>query len=107
MNLIRAVIRRILGSEPIPVAQSSSLRRVYVYVLHPVTGENANDFPPTISDEVKAEVAAIFRNGGRFYWHKPDIPREGLNEGYERVEHTNFEFVVRVSGKELVVVDRR
>jgi hypothetical protein len=65
--------------------------------FHPVTGADANDFTDELkgaTPKQKQDLAEMVRQGAKFYW--------GLDrtaEGYQRIERSNVEFVLKVIGE--------
>lgn len=108
--MIRRAIRRMLGLPELPgiVTVSADPHTVDLYRFHPITGKDANDINTfRMSDEQKAEVAAMIRAGACFYWqrakladHLTDAP--GVVQGYIRIEWNNFSFVAFATGLNVV-----
>lgn len=68
------------------------------YRFHPKTGQDANEFELMLTVEQREELASMVRAGAKFYWQKTDEIGIGVVDGYTRVEKTNIEFVLKVTG---------
>ena len=67
--------------------------------FHPLTGEDANVFDTTqISEDQRAELAQMVRDGAKFYWATADEIGLGTVQGYSRVEYANIKFVLDATG---------
>lgn len=68
---------------------------------HPVTGADAEDLPPDLSESDKIEIAEMRRNGAKFYW------QEDTDDGWVRVELITISFIAKVTGLKLEIINEK
>lgn len=67
---------------------------------HPETGEDAEELPAGLPVEAKEEIAAMRRNGAKFYF-------EEFDDGWYRVELSNVSFVAHALGQTLNIITEK